>query len=178
MRTSTRCRSVSRSAYASNNPMTTVRSARVRVRPLGEEGDLCKVIILDSEYIIPQGRMEDPEESAHTPCRAQARAGTSRRSGVVARRAGRGFRAGREQALDERTGIERLQVLDPLAEPDQLHGQAELLCDRHDDPAPGGPVQLREHDPGDGQRRLELARLCDAVLPGRRVEHEERFNWR
>ena len=42
-----------------------------------------------------------------------------------------------------------------------------------DDAAFGRSVELREHDAGDVDRLGELLRLGEAVLPGRRVEHEE-----
>jgi hypothetical protein len=52
---------------------------------------------------------------------------------------------------------------------------SEIVRDRHRDAALGGAIELGQHDAGDASRGGELARLRDAVLSHRRVEHEERF---
>ena len=80
---------------------------------------------------------------------------------------------------DERTsvvaGVERAQVVEPLPHADELHGQPELVRDRDRDAAFRGAVELRQRDAGHAGRLGEEARLLDAVLPGRRVDDEQRL---
>src|ERR1700761_2206265 len=65
-------------------------------------------------------------------------------------------------------GVERTQILELLADADQLDRDAELGRDRQRDPALGGAVELGEHDPGDVDRLRERLGLAQAVLPGGR----------
>ena len=51
-----------------------------------------------------------------------------------------------EHRLDEAVGIERLDVLGPLAHADELHGNVELLADRDHDASARGAVELGEED--------------------------------
>src|SRR4051794_19697160 len=69
-----------------------------------------------------------------------------------------------QQRAGEVVGVERAQVLERLADPDQLHRHAELLRDCERDPALGGPVELGEHDAVDVDRVTEHHRLAEAVL--------------
>ena len=78
-----------------------------------------------------------------------------------------------EERPGEVGGVERAQVLDPLPDPDQLHRDPELVGDRQGDPALGGAVELRQHDPGHVDRLGEQARLLQPVLAGRRVDREQ-----
>ena len=64
-----------------------------------------------------------------------------------------------EQLLHERVRVERLHVVDLLADADELHRQAELLLDGEDRAALGGAVELREHDAGALHRLRELLGL-------------------
>src|SRR4029078_12746903 len=43
--------------------------------------------------------------------------------------------------------VERAKVLEPLAHPDELHGQSELVRDGERDAAFGRSVELRQDDP-------------------------------
>src|SRR3954452_18070928 len=52
-----------------------------------------------------------------------------------------------EQRAGEVVGVEGAQILEALADPDQLHGHAELLGDGQRDPALRSAVELGEHDP-------------------------------
>src|SRR6185312_2973893 len=54
-----------------------------------------------------------------------------------------------EQGVHERVGVERRQVVDPLAQADQLDRHTELTLHSDDDAALGGAVQLGQHDAGD-----------------------------
>ena len=54
-----------------------------------------------------------------------------------------------DQRAREVLGVERAQILDRLADADQLHRQLELARDRQRDPAARGAVELRQHDAGD-----------------------------
>ena len=49
------------------------------------------------------------------------------------------------------------------------------MRDGDGDAALGGAIELREDDAGDARDVHELARLREAVLPDRRVEHEQHF---
>ena len=70
-------------------------------------------------------------------------------------------------------GIELDEILDLLADADDLHRQAELRLDREHDAALGGAVELGEHDAGHVDRVGELLGLHEPVLAGRRVDHEQ-----
>src|SRR5271154_7114014 len=61
------------------------------------------------------------------------------------------LRAGRlaNNGVDEGFGVERGQVIGPLAQADEFDRNAELSLDGDDDPAPRGPVELGQHDAGD-----------------------------
>src|ERR1700728_5441338 len=54
-----------------------------------------------------------------------------------------------EDGVDERGRVERRQVIGTLAEPDQLHRDAELALHGDHDAALGRPVELGQHDAGD-----------------------------
>src|SRR4051812_42683658 len=75
----------------------------------------------------------------------------------------------REQRFGEVVGVERPQVLELLADADQLDRDPELVGDRQRDASLGRPVELREDDPGDVDGLAEELRLTDAVLTGGRV---------
>jgi hypothetical protein len=59
---------------------------------------------------------------------------------AFARRAGRSVR---DQGAREIARVKRPQVVEPLPDAHELHGQPELLRDRDGDPALGGAVELR-----------------------------------
>ena len=59
---------------------------------------------------------------------------------------------GRHERAGEVVGVERAQVLERLADADELDGNAELARDGKRDAALGGPVELREDDPVDRDR--------------------------
>ena len=92
---------------------------------------------------------------------------------------GNGRRRGTRRPGDERAGeivrVERAQVVETLADADQLHRQAELVGDRDGDPALRRAVELRQRDAGDAGGLAEEARLLEAVLAGGRVDDEERL---
>src|ERR1700691_4060953 len=71
--------------------------------------------------------------------------------------------------------IERAQILQRLADPDQLDGQGELARDRQGDPAAGRAVELGQHDAADLYRLGEHPRLAQAVLPASSVDGEQRL---
>src|SRR5215210_4764528 len=108
-----------------------------------------------------------------------------RRAAVGGRRGSRECTAGRRRGarrrslarLDERggevVGIERAQVLERLADADQLHRDAELGGDRQRDAALRRAVELREHDAVDRHGLREHLRLAQAVLPCRGVDGQE-----
>src|SRR6266496_935561 len=78
-----------------------------------------------------------------------------------------------EDGVHEGTGVERGQVVRPLAEADELDRNAQLTLHRDDDPALGRAVQLGQHDPGDVDHLGEHPGLAEPVLPGGRVEHQQ-----
>ena len=57
--------------------------------------------------------------------------------------AARALRSLRDQGAREVARVKRPQVVQPLPDADELHGQPELLRDRDRDPALGGAVELR-----------------------------------
>src|SRR5262245_63815755 len=68
-----------------------------------------------------------------------------------------------KERMSELPGVERAQVLEPLAHADQLHRDAELAGDRERDPALRGPVELRQHNAADPDYVTERARLAEAI---------------
>src|SRR5664280_3114674 len=80
-----------------------------------------------------------------------------------------------EDGAREEVGLEGAQVLELLPHADEFDGDAERLVDGNDDAALGGAVQLGEHDTADVHGLLELPCLAQAVLAGRRVDHEQRL---
>src|SRR5215218_8891113 len=78
-----------------------------------------------------------------------------------------------QQRAGELVGVERAQVLELLADADQLDRDAQLACDRERDAALRGAVELRQHDAGDVDRLGEQLRLAQAVLTSGRVDREE-----
>src|SRR5665647_105160 len=85
----------------------------------------------------------------------------------------RGLVVAAEDGPREDVGLEGAQVLELLAHADQLDRDPQRLMDGDDDAALGGAVQFGEHDAADVHRLLELLRLAQAVLAGRRVEYEK-----
>src|SRR5689334_22906826 len=80
---------------------------------------------------------------------------------------------------DERPGeilsVERPQIVERLPYADQLDRQAELVRDRDRDAALRAAVELRQRNAGHADRLAEETRLLQAVLPGRRVDDEQRL---
>src|SRR4051794_11025027 len=66
-----------------------------------------------------------------------------------------------EQGLDVGVGVERLQVVELLADADELDRQIQLLLDAEDGPALGRAVQFGQDNAGTPDRLLEHLRLGD-----------------
>src|SRR5215213_2763027 len=81
--------------------------------------------------------------------------------------------ASRKQRLDERIGVERLEVVDGLADADELDGEVDRLADGDDDAPFGGSVELGEDHPRAADRLGEDLGLADRVLAVGGVEHEQ-----
>src|SRR2546423_13159946 len=79
------------------------------------------------------------------------------------------------QSAGEVTGVERPEVLECLADPDQLHRYPELSGDCQRDAALGRPVELGQHDSRHRHRLVEHARLAHPVLPGGGVDRQQRL---
>src|SRR3954451_12526058 len=75
----------------------------------------------------------------------------------------------------EVVGVEGPQVLQALADADQLDRDPQLAGDRQGDPALGRPVELDQHDAVDRDRLGEELGLAQPVLAGRRVDSEQRL---
>ena len=73
--------------------------------------------------------------------------------------------------------VERAQVVEALADPDELHRQAELVGDRNGDTAFGRAVELRQRNASHGNGLREEPRLLERVLAGRRVDNQQRLVW-
>src|SRR6185503_13071839 len=80
----------------------------------------------------------------------------------------------RDERPREVVRIERPEVVQALPDPDQFHGQPELVRDRDRDPALGRAVELGQGDSAHLDRLAEEPRLLKAVLPGGRVDDEQR----
>src|SRR6185295_1086213 len=78
-----------------------------------------------------------------------------------------------DKSVDELDRIEGNQIADRLAEPDQLHRQAELSFDGEHDPALGRAVELGQHHARHLRGVSELASLGKTVLSRRRVDDEQ-----
>src|SRR5256885_14029728 len=71
-----------------------------------------------------------------------------------------------DQGAREIVGIERSEVLQRLANTDELDRQPELVCDRDGDPALRAAVELRQRNARDADGLPEQSRLLQAVLAG------------
>src|SRR3954453_14577331 len=80
-----------------------------------------------------------------------------------------------EQCAGEVVGVERTQIVELLADADQLHRDAQLAGDRERDPALRGAVELGQDDAVDRHRLREELGLAQAVLAGRRVDDQQRL---
>src|SRR3954467_10743154 len=78
-----------------------------------------------------------------------------------------------EQILGEPLGIERLQVLQRFAEPDEANRQAELPAERRDGPTAGTAVQLGYDNTGRIDGLGKEPPLLNGVLSDRTVEDEQ-----
>ena len=74
-----------------------------------------------------------------------------------------------EHARDDAIGMERLEILQPLAAAGKRDRHADDADDRQRRAAAGIAVHLAEDDAGDAHAAIELARALDRVLPGHRV---------
>src|SRR3954453_17452522 len=81
----------------------------------------------------------------------------------------------REQCAGEVVGVERTQIVELLADADELHRDAQFAGDGEGDPALRGAVELRQHDAVDGHDLGEELGLPQAVLAGRGVDGEQRL---
>src|SRR3954451_12098943 len=79
------------------------------------------------------------------------------------------------QGPGEVVSVERAQVLERLADADQLHGDAELARDGERDAALRRAVELGQDDAVDRHGLGEELRLAQAVLTGRGVDGEQRL---
>ena len=81
----------------------------------------------------------------------------------------------RNERPGEVARVERAEIVQPFSDADELHREAELVGDRDRDPALRRAVELRQGDAGDTDRLREEPRLLQPVLPGRRVDDEQRL---
>ena len=80
-----------------------------------------------------------------------------------------------KQASGKGVGIEGLQVVQSLAHADEFDGQLQFVFDGKHHAAPGGAVQLGQHDAGQFRHLHEFPRLIDRILPGGGVQHQQDF---
>ena len=65
------------------------------------------------------------------------------------------------------------EVVDALADADEMHRQGEFVGDRDQNAAARGAVELGHHEAGDARGAAEDLDLAQRVLPDRGVEHEQ-----
>src|SRR5690606_37386839 len=82
------------------------------------------------------------------------------------------------ELLREHVWGESGEIANTLALSDELDRQAGALLHSEHEPALGAPVELREHETRDAGVLDEGLGLREAVLPGRRVEHEQHLGHR
>src|SRR5450631_4049360 len=68
---------------------------------------------------------------------------------------------------------EGAEILDALADADEMHGQPELGGDRHQNAAVRGAVELGHHQARDARDFAEDLDLIERVLADGRVEHQQ-----
>ncbi len=117
---------------------------------------------------ITPGRGLTTARPTTTVCR---RAGTPRDAGVTSARR---VSVAREQGARERLGVERAEVLEPLAHPDQLHRDrpARARSPARCRPWPCRPAWSARSRSRPRPRENSRA-CCSAVLPGRGVDREQ-----
>ena len=85
-----------------------------------------------------------------------------------------GFRFDSHDPVSEGLGVERGQILDRLADADEVHRQAELAGQSHQNAALGGAVELGDHESGDAGDLAEGLDLRERVLADGGVQHQQR----
>src|SRR4051794_20925149 len=111
--------------------------------------------------------------AATTPAMSHNTQASTMPSSVAARWAANAGRSGRHERPGEIVGVERAQVLERLADADELDRDAELTGDGQRDAALGRAVELREDDAVDRDRLGEELGLPQAVLARGRVDAQE-----
>src|SRR6188472_556323 len=71
--------------------------------------------------------------------------------------------------------VERMEVVDSLPHADELHRDAQLVGDRDGDAALRRAVELRQRDARNLRGLGEEPRLLEPVLPGGRIDDEQRL---
>ena len=77
-----------------------------------------------------------------------------------------------EQRVGVSLSVERNEIVDLFAGPDETDGEAEFAGDGDDDAAFGSAIELGENNSGDADAGGELAGLGESVLSGGGVENE------
>ena len=80
-----------------------------------------------------------------------------------------------EQAVYVLLGIEDHKVVDFLANAHVTNRKIQFLRDRNGNSTLGSAIQFRQHDARDARYFQKLSRLLQSVLPGYRIQHEQRF---
>src|SRR3712207_3314674 len=78
-----------------------------------------------------------------------------------------------KQRFGELAGVERVQVLDPLPDGDELDGHPDLVGYGEGYAALSRPVELGEDDPRDPRDLVEHPSLPQAILPRRGIYSEQ-----
>ena len=80
-----------------------------------------------------------------------------------------------EHPRHDAIGMEQLEILEPLAAPDERDRHADDRDHRERRAAARVAIELRQHDAGDADAAVELAGALDRVLPGHRVGDVEQI---
>src|SRR6185312_2417641 len=70
------------------------------------------------------------------------------------------------------SGGEWREILDALADADEMHRKPVLFRQRHQDAATRGAVELSHHQPRDARRTMKRLHLRQRILSHRGIEHQ------
>src|SRR3954447_16013184 len=118
----------------------------------GDAGLICTVTVAVPSAAAAAGAATRPVSRMPRTARAAAAVVRKRNNGRITTRTPGEDRPPRladglaEQRVHEGLGLERSEVVGPLAEPDELDRHAQLALHGDDDAALGRAVELREHD--------------------------------
>src|SRR4051794_17890657 len=143
------------------SPTASTQAAMIQITQPGISASLARGIPRRGVWGSRDDTVELLAERARQPLTLAQRRGAVRARGLG------------DQRPRELGRVERAQVLELLARPDELDRQPEFPGDGERDATLGGAVELGQHDAADVDRLGEQARLAQPVLAGGGVDGQQ-----